>query len=55
MRILFQGDSITDADRSRNDDTRLGTGYPRLVEASLGYEEPAWLHSGPVLQLFAAM
>ena len=40
MRILFQGDSITDADRSRNDDSRLGTGYPRLVEAALGYEEP---------------
>ena len=41
MRILFQGDSITDADRSRQDNTRLGVGYPRLVEASLGYEEPA--------------
>ncbi len=40
MRILFQGDSITDADRSRSDDNRLGVGYPRLVEAALGYEEP---------------
>ncbi len=40
MRILFQGDSITDADRSRQDDARLGVGYPRLVEASLGFEEP---------------
>ena len=40
MRILFQGDSITDTDRSRQDDSRLGTGYPRLVEASLGLEEP---------------
>ena len=40
MRILFQGDSITDADRSRQDDTRLGVGYPRLVEAALGLEEP---------------
>jgi lysophospholipase L1-like esterase len=40
MRILFQGDSITDADRNKADDTRLGTGYPRLVEATLGYEEP---------------
>lgn len=39
MRILFQGDSITDADRSRQDDSRLGVGYPRLVEAALGYEE----------------
>lgn len=40
MRILFQGDSITDADRSRQDDSRLGVGYPRLVEAALGLEEP---------------
>ena len=40
MRILFQGDSITDADRSRTDDTRLGFGYPRLVESTLGYERP---------------
>ena len=40
MRILFQGDSITDADRSWNDNSRLGAGYPRLVEASLGFDEP---------------
>lgn len=40
MRILFQGDSITDAGRSRNEDWILGRGYPHLVEASLGYEEP---------------
>lgn len=40
MRILFQGDSITDADRSRQDDNRLGVGYPRLVEAALGFEAP---------------
>lgn len=40
MRILFQGDSITDADRSRTDDSRLGTGYARLVESALGFEEP---------------
>lgn len=40
MRILFQGDSITDAGRSWNDGTNLGLGYPRLVEASLGYDEP---------------
>ena len=40
MRILFQGDSITDADRSRNDSSRLGRGYPLLVEASLGLEAP---------------
>lgn len=41
MRILFQGDSITDADRSRTDNGRLGIGYPLLVEASLGFDEPA--------------
>ena len=40
MRILFQGDSITDADRSRQDSSRLGVGYPRLVEAALGFSEP---------------
>ena len=40
MRILFQGDSITDADRSRTDNSRLGVGYARLVEASLGFDEP---------------
>lgn len=39
MKILFQGDSITDAGRSREDDTRLGNGYPRLVEAALGLAE----------------
>lgn len=40
MRILFQGDSITDADRSREKEYKLGEGYPRLVEASLGFDQP---------------
>ncbi len=40
MRILFQGDSITDADRDRANHARLGRGYPLLVEAALGYIEP---------------
>ena len=40
MRILFQGDSITDCGRSRELDSDLGKGYPRLVEAALGFEEP---------------
>lgn len=40
MRILFQGDSITDAGRSRENHDNLGFGYPRLVEASLGYARP---------------
>ena len=41
MKILFQGDSVTDAGRSRESDNMLGYGYPRLVEAALGFEEPA--------------
>ncbi len=39
-KILFQGDSITDAGRSRDYDSVIGTGYPLLVKASLGYENP---------------
>ena len=38
--ILFQGDSITDALRSREHDFFLGNGYPTLVTARLGFEEP---------------
>lgn len=38
--ILFQGDSITDAGRSREDEKHLGRGYPCLVSAELGFEEP---------------
>ena len=41
MRILFQGDSITDCGRSWSDNSNLGRGYPHLVEAELGYLEPA--------------
>lgn len=40
MRILFQGDSITDAGRSRENDTLVGLGYPLFVRAALGFEEP---------------
>jgi len=40
MKILFQGDSITDAGRSRTDDNNLGVGYPRLVKSSLGFDNP---------------
>lgn len=40
MRILFQGDSITDAGRDWNNDAQLGRGYAHLVEASLGFSEP---------------
>ncbi len=38
--ILFQGDSITDASRLKDDETDLGTGYPLLVTAELGLENP---------------
>ena len=40
MKILFQGDSITDAGRSRECDEYVGTGYPLLVKSRLGFEEP---------------
>lgn len=40
MRILFQGDSITDAGRNWSNDVDLGKGYAHLVEASLGFEAP---------------
>lgn len=38
--ILFQGDSITDAGRSRDNDTVSGHGYAMLVKAKLGFEYP---------------
>ena len=40
MKILFQGDSITDAGRVRDNDVNVGVGYPLLVKASLGFETP---------------
>ncbi len=38
--ILFQGDSITDAGRSRDNDNERGIGYPTLVSAELGLKYP---------------
>lgn len=38
--ILFQGDSITDAGRSKDHDGSIGVGYPNLVTAALGYDDP---------------
>ena len=38
--ILFQGDSITDAGRSRENDMATGSGYVRLTEAELGFTYP---------------
>lgn len=40
MKILFQGDSITDAGRIYDDIASMGTGYPLLVKSELGYEDP---------------
>lgn len=38
--ILFQGDSITDADRSRTSDQYRGNGYPTMLAGILGLESP---------------
>jgi len=38
--FLLQGDSITDAGRSRDDNGNRGTGYPTLVAAELMYDYP---------------
>ncbi len=42
MHILFQGDSITDADRMRPNmnNTELGVGYPHLVKGMLASRDP---------------
>jgi lysophospholipase L1-like esterase len=39
--ILFQGDSITDAFRNREDDIFHGSGYPAMVSGQLGLEFPS--------------
>ncbi|MBP3337043.1 MAG: SGNH/GDSL hydrolase family protein [Clostridia bacterium] len=39
-KILFQGDSITDALRSRELDRYMGGGYATLVAAQLGHDRP---------------
>ena len=40
MRILFQGDSITDASRDYSSDDRPGIGYALLIKAHLGLGNP---------------
>ena len=40
MKILFQGDSITDAGRVRDNDINVGTGYPLFIKAALNLEAP---------------
>jgi len=39
-RILFMGDSITDANRNREVDFAMGHGYACLVSSRLGFENP---------------
>ena len=39
-RILFQGDSVTDADRNRENPGSMGDGYPNIVRANLGLKYP---------------
>lgn len=38
--ILFQGDSITDAERVKANGASAGCGYPLLVKSQLGFENP---------------
>ena len=38
--IVFQGDSITDCGRNREDITSIGVGYAHMVKGQLGYEHP---------------
>lgn len=39
-RILFQGDSVTDCGRDRDNHISVGNGYPMLIKAQLGYDYP---------------
>ena len=39
-RILFQGDSITDCERNKQNFFGMGGGYPNLVKATLGADFP---------------
>lgn len=38
--FLFQGDSITDAGRNRDNDDYRGNGYPTIVAGKLGFDHP---------------
>ena len=40
IKILFQGDSITDVGRSREDNANVGRGYPHLIKAAFNLNEP---------------
>ena len=65
MKILFLGDSITDAGRDRSRPDSLGAGYPLLVSARLGADRSVdiyarikrdcWNWSPDVLSLLAGV
>ena len=38
--ILFQGDSITDCGRNKDDPASMGWGYAQMIKGQLGYEHP---------------
>lgn len=40
IRILFQGDSITDAGRNREDPHEMGNGYPKYAKARIAASYP---------------
>ncbi len=40
IKVVFQGDSITDADRIRQNSNDIGRGYPMRVASKLGLEKP---------------
>ena len=40
IKFVFQGDSITDADRDRDNEANFGYGYPNLVASELMYKYP---------------
>ena len=40
IKFLFQGDSITDADRRRDNDDNYGYGYPNLFAAEVLKNRP---------------
>ncbi|MBQ4085952.1 MAG: SGNH/GDSL hydrolase family protein [Clostridia bacterium] len=40
IKVVFQGDSITDVGRSRDNERLSGSGYATLVAARLGFEAP---------------
>ena len=61
-RILFQGDSITDTGRNRENDNNKGFGYANMVSGELGASEPyqyvfynRGISGNRVVDLFARM